>query len=32
MGVKNNKPETKVIIRKKDLPQEETQIIVLSKE
>lgn len=32
MGIKDNKPETKVIIKKKDLPQEETQVIVLSKE
>ncbi len=32
MGVKENKPEPKVIIKKKDLPQEETQVIVLSKE
>lgn len=32
MGVKDHKPETKVIIKKKDLPQEETQVIVLSKE
>ena len=32
MGVKENKPEPKVIIKKKDLPQEETQVIVLAKE
>ena len=32
MGVKENHPESKVIIKKKDLPQEETQIVVLSKE
>lgn len=32
MGVKENKPESKIIIKKKDLPQEETQVIVLSKE
>jgi L-ascorbate metabolism protein UlaG (beta-lactamase superfamily) len=32
MGVKAEKPETKVIIKKKDLPQEETRVIVLEKE
>lgn len=32
MGAKNGAPEKKVIIKKKDLPQEDTQVIVLSKE
>ena len=32
MGVAKEKPESKVIIKKKDLPQEETQVIVLAKE
>lgn len=32
MGIKDNKPEPKVIIKKKDLPQEETQVIILNKE
>jgi len=33
MGISNGKePEKKVIIKKKDLPQEETQVIVLGKE
>ena len=32
MGVKEHKAENKIIIKKKDLPQEETQVIVLSKE
>lgn len=32
IGSPNNTPEKKVIIKKKDLPQEDTQVIVLSKE
>lgn len=32
IGSKNDKPEKKVIIKKKDLPQEETEVIVLEKE
>lgn len=32
MGVSNGGAEKKVIIKKKDLPQEETQVIVLAKE
>lgn len=32
MGTKTDKTETKVIIKKKDLPQEETQVILLQKE
>lgn len=32
MGVKEETPEKKIIIKKKDLPQEETNIMVLSKE
>jgi L-ascorbate metabolism protein UlaG (beta-lactamase superfamily) len=32
MGATNTKPENKIIIKKKDLPQEETQIVVLTKE
>lgn len=32
MGSTNGTPEKKVIIKKKDLPQEDTQVIVLSKE
>ncbi len=31
-ATKNNAPEKKVILKKKDLPQEDTQVIVLSKE
>lgn len=32
MGVSNGAPEKKVIIKQKDLPQEETRVIVLAKE
>lgn len=32
MGIADGKPEAKVIIKKKDLPEEETRVIVLSKE
>lgn len=32
MGMNADKPEKKVIIKKKDLPQEETRIIILDKE
>ena len=32
IGSAENKPETKVIIKKRDLPQEETKVVVLSKE
>ena len=32
IGSKNGSPEKKVIVRKKDLPQEETKVIVLQKE
>ncbi len=32
IGSKNGSPEKKVIIKKKDLPQEETEVIVLAKE
>ena len=32
IGSKNGEPEKKVIIKQKDLPQEETQVIVLGKE
>jgi len=32
IGLKADEPEKKVILRKKDLPQEDTQIIVLAKE
>lgn len=32
MGAANVKPESKIILKKKDLPQEETRIIVLAKE
>lgn len=32
MGGKAEKPEPKVILKKKDLPQDETQVILLSKE
>jgi L-ascorbate metabolism protein UlaG (beta-lactamase superfamily) len=32
MGIPNDKEEKKVIIKKKDLPQDETKIIVLTKE
>lgn len=32
MGADNIKPEKKVILKKKDLPQEETKVIVLAKE
>lgn len=32
MGSANGNPEKKVILKKKDLPQEDTQVIVLSKE
>jgi hypothetical protein len=32
IGSKNGEPEKKVIIKKKDLPQDETQVIVLEKE
>jgi len=32
IGSKNGEPEKKVIIKKRDLPQEETQVIVLGKE
>jgi len=32
MGVKNGQPEKKVIVKKKDLPQEETKVIILAKE
>lgn len=32
MGVKADAPETKIILKKKDLPQEETRVILLKKE
>lgn len=32
MGISNGAPEKKVIIKKKDLPQDETKVIVLNKE
>ncbi|MBT3539161.1 hypothetical protein HN481_03475 [Candidatus Parcubacteria bacterium] len=32
IGSKNNEPEKKVILKKRDLPQEETEVIVLEKE
>jgi hypothetical protein len=32
MGVTDSRPEAKIIIKKKDLPQEETQVIILKKE
>ncbi|MBU0596761.1 MBL fold metallo-hydrolase [Patescibacteria group bacterium] len=32
MGASSEKPESKAILKKKDLPQEETQVIVLTKE
>ncbi|MFH1286720.1 MAG: MBL fold metallo-hydrolase [Candidatus Magasanikbacteria bacterium] len=32
MGIKDITPEKKIILKKRDLPQEETQVVVLSKE